>query len=250
MDPGPQRKKQRLRPQGCLDLVATEAQMPDNHPHRMGNPGNRKGRHEASQSIVEGCMPSADGTTVISSPAHGARRWPDAGASRIPNWVYSDPDLYALEQERIFEGPNWSYVCLEAEIRKSRRLQAHVHRRQIGGRHPREGRRRHRRRKPLRTSRVAILHASSGTDEDRVPLSPMDLRSRRQLLAVPFRHGVKRQGGMPADFRRSWAAAPVRRAAARRRLRLRSRPRSRISRIISSPPSSALRPRVRRAGAR
>ena len=45
-----------------------------------------------------------------------ARRWPRGRRSRIPNWVYTDPDIYAREQERIFAGPSWNYVALEAEI--------------------------------------------------------------------------------------------------------------------------------------
>ena len=44
------------------------------------------------------------------------RQWPAAGPSRVPNWVYTDPDIFAREQERIFGGPSWLYVCLDAEI--------------------------------------------------------------------------------------------------------------------------------------
>jgi len=44
-----------------------------------------------------------------------SRRWPEA-AARVPNWVYTDPDIFAREQERIFSGPSWLYTCLEAEI--------------------------------------------------------------------------------------------------------------------------------------
>ena len=43
------------------------------------------------------------------------RRWPEA-AARVPNWVYTDPEIFAREQERIFSGPSWLYTCLEAEI--------------------------------------------------------------------------------------------------------------------------------------
>jgi salicylate 5-hydroxylase large subunit len=44
------------------------------------------------------------------------RTWPAEGAARVPFWIYSDKDVYDREQERIFSGPNWSYVALEAEI--------------------------------------------------------------------------------------------------------------------------------------
>src|SRR6266436_4743083 len=45
-----------------------------------------------------------------------SRSWPEEGAARVPFWVYSDQNVYDREQERIFSGPNWSYVALEAEI--------------------------------------------------------------------------------------------------------------------------------------
>jgi phenylpropionate dioxygenase-like ring-hydroxylating dioxygenase large terminal subunit len=47
-----------------------------------------------------------------------ARHWPEEGVTRVPYWVYSDRDLYDLEQERIFRGATWSFLCLEAELPK------------------------------------------------------------------------------------------------------------------------------------
>jgi anthranilate 1,2-dioxygenase large subunit len=42
--------------------------------------------------------------------------WPRLDYSRIPFWLYHDPDVYRQEQERIFKGKAWSYVALEAEL--------------------------------------------------------------------------------------------------------------------------------------
>ncbi len=36
--------------------------------------------------------------------------------TRIPYDIYTDPDVYRREQERIFCGPTWNYVALAAEI--------------------------------------------------------------------------------------------------------------------------------------
>ena len=36
--------------------------------------------------------------------------------TRVPFWVYHDGSLPKVEQERIFEGPVWNYLCLEDEI--------------------------------------------------------------------------------------------------------------------------------------
>jgi len=54
-------------------------------------------------------------------PVNGSRAerlvyFPRADGSRIPFKVYSSPEIYRLEQERIFRGPVWSFVGLEAEI--------------------------------------------------------------------------------------------------------------------------------------
>jgi salicylate 5-hydroxylase large subunit len=35
------------------------------------------------------------------------RIWPKDADARVPYWVYSDPDVYAAELERIWYGPHW-----------------------------------------------------------------------------------------------------------------------------------------------
>jgi anthranilate 1,2-dioxygenase large subunit/terephthalate 1,2-dioxygenase oxygenase component alpha subunit len=47
------------------------------------------------------------------------RVWPAEGNTRVPYWVYSDTDIYAREQERIFRGDTWSFLCLEVELPKA-----------------------------------------------------------------------------------------------------------------------------------
>src|SRR5689334_24948252 len=57
-------------------------------------------------------------TAMSALPATLARHWPAEGTARIPNWVYTDPDIFARELDRIFAASDWLYVCLEAEIPK------------------------------------------------------------------------------------------------------------------------------------
>jgi Phenylpropionate dioxygenase and related ring-hydroxylating dioxygenases, large terminal subunit len=50
------------------------------------------------------------------SETHDPRRtWVD-GLTRVPYWLYRDRDVYDAEQKRVFQGPTWNYLCLEAEI--------------------------------------------------------------------------------------------------------------------------------------
>jgi anthranilate 1,2-dioxygenase large subunit len=42
--------------------------------------------------------------------------WPAEGLTRVPYALFQDEDVYADEQQAIFRGPNWSYLCLEAEL--------------------------------------------------------------------------------------------------------------------------------------
>jgi phenylpropionate dioxygenase-like ring-hydroxylating dioxygenase large terminal subunit len=42
--------------------------------------------------------------------------WPEDSVARVPYWVYQNPENYRRELARLFEGPTWNYVCLEADI--------------------------------------------------------------------------------------------------------------------------------------
>jgi phenylpropionate dioxygenase-like ring-hydroxylating dioxygenase large terminal subunit len=50
--------------------------------------------------------------------ADGEQRitWPGEGLARVPYGLYTDPAIYAAEQERLFRGPVWNFLCLAAEI--------------------------------------------------------------------------------------------------------------------------------------
>ena len=55
---------------------------------------------------------------AIEHPLRRPIDWPGQTGvvTRVPGRVFVDPDIYALEQERIFRGPVWNFVGLEAEI--------------------------------------------------------------------------------------------------------------------------------------
>ena len=43
-------------------------------------------------------------------------QWPEEAETRVPYQVFFDSAIYEREQERIFRGPVWNYVGLEAEV--------------------------------------------------------------------------------------------------------------------------------------
>ncbi len=128
-------------------------------------------------------------------------RWTQDGVARVPYQVFADPDIYAQEQERIFRGPVWNYVGLDAEVPnpgdfkttfigdtpvvvsrdREGELRAFVnrcaHRGALVCREMRGNRNTH----------VCIYHQWS-----------YDLRG--QLIGVPFRRGIEGKGGYGPDF--------------------------------------------------
>ena len=44
--------------------------------------------------------------------------WPEGALTRVPFWIYHSPEIYAREQQRVYEGPVWNFLCLEAEVAK------------------------------------------------------------------------------------------------------------------------------------
>ena len=131
-----------------------------------------------------------------------SRSWPEEGAARVPSWVYADQDVYDREQERIFSGPNWSYVALEAEIPNQGDFKrSHLGNREVVAVRGTDGA------VNVLVNRCAhrsmqVCTASRGSAKEFVcPYHQWTYDLAGNLLGVPFRRGYLGQGGMPADFR-------------------------------------------------
>jgi salicylate 5-hydroxylase large subunit len=143
-------------------------------------------------------MAAADGG-MISGLA--ARQWPEAGPSRVPNWVYTDPDIFAREQKRIFEGPSWLYVCLDAEILNPGDFtRSKLGTREVVAVRGKDGqvnvlvnRCSHR--------SMQVCSANRGNAKEfTCPYHQWTYDLDGKLLGLPFRRGLRGQGGMPDDF--------------------------------------------------
>jgi salicylate 5-hydroxylase large subunit len=131
-----------------------------------------------------------------------SRQWPEEGNCRVPFWVYSDPAIYAREQEHIFGGASWSYVGLTAEIPNAGDFKRTfigdqpvvVVRDREGGINVVVNRCAHR---GVQFCRVNLGNAG----EFMCPYHQWTYDLRGNLIGVPFRKGLRRQGGMPNDFK-------------------------------------------------
>lgn len=122
--------------------------------------------------------------------------------SRVPYAVFSSQAVYDLEQERIFRGPTWNFLGLEAEIPNTGDYKSTfvgdtpvvMTRSEDGSLAAWVNRCAHRGAMVCRqlrgnaTSHNCVYHQWS-------------FDTKGNLLGVPFRRGQKGQAGMPADFK-------------------------------------------------
>src|SRR6202035_1857163 len=128
--------------------------------------------------------------------------WPDDDLSVIPDWVYTDQAIYEREVERIFHGPTWNYVALEAEIPNAGDFIRSnvgptpivVTRAADGAIHAFENRCAHR-------ASEFCRELSGSANEFICPYHQWTYDLEGNLIGVPFRRGMAGKGGMPADFK-------------------------------------------------
>jgi anthranilate 1,2-dioxygenase large subunit len=129
-------------------------------------------------------------------------QWPAEGLSAVPDWIYTHPQIYAREVERIFHGRTWNFVALEAEIPKPGDYKRSyvgptpvvVARNVDGSVHVFENRCAHRGAEFCRELR-------GNTREFVCPYHQWSYDLCGNLQGIPFKRGLKKEGGMPKDFR-------------------------------------------------
>jgi anthranilate 1,2-dioxygenase large subunit len=161
------------------------------------------GRAIGASALGNPGAPPEDKLKQTANSAHAEKRiyFPQEDGSRIPYEVYSSPEIYRLEQERIFRGPIWSFVAMEAELPHLNDFKSTF----VGD-------------APVVVTRDAdgILSAWVNRCAHRGALVCRAARGnarsfacayhqwsydcRGNLRGVPFRNGVNGIAGMPADF--------------------------------------------------
>lgn len=156
-----------------------------------------EGKNAMSRPIK--LSPEAAGSAGLRNTGPG--EWPPGASSRIPYWLYSDPAVYERELERIFYGPHWCYVALEAEVPKPGNFrETRIGERSVivvrdhdGTISVVENRCAHRGVKFCRKRRGSVK-------EFICPYHQWNYDLKGNLIGLPFRRGVRGQGGMPEDF--------------------------------------------------
>ncbi|MDB5804898.1 MAG: Rieske (2Fe-2S) protein [Betaproteobacteria bacterium] len=139
-------------------------------------------------------------TTASPSAAAPPRAWPAEGLTRVPYWVYQDEAIYAREQEKIFRGASWSFLCLDAELPGPNTYRTSdigdmpvvVTRDAEGVLHAFENRCAHR-------GALLALKRSGEAKEIACIYHNWTYDLKGNLQGVAFRRGVAGKGGMPAD---------------------------------------------------
>src|ERR1700739_3818844 len=130
------------------------------------------------------------------------RGWTGA-LTAVPFWVYRRRALVKLEQDQIFEGPVWNFLCLEDEIANPGdwrttvvgQMPVVVARDTDGSIAAFENRCAH------RGSLICLDDAGSGAKDFQCVYHAWRYDLRGNLRSVAFQRGVKGKGGMTPGFR-------------------------------------------------
>lgn len=131
-------------------------------------------------------------------------QFPRSDFSRLPFRLYHDPEVYELEQERVFRGPTWSVLGLEAEIPKPGDfIVTHVGQTGVVVNRLKSG----------AVGAFVNRCAHRGAEIVREPYGNAAdftciyhawcFSEAGDLVGVPFRRGANGKGGMPAEFQMS-----------------------------------------------
>lgn len=133
----------------------------------------------------------------------GIGAWPGDDNTAVPDWIYTSPEVYQREIERIFHGRSWNYVALEAEVANPGDYKRSfvgptpvvVSRDAAGALHVFENRCAHR--------GVEFCRQHRGNAKEFVcPYHSWSYDLAGNLQGIPFKRGLKGAGGgMPKDFR-------------------------------------------------
>jgi len=127
--------------------------------------------------------------------------WPSEDFTQVPFAVHVDPELFELEQARIFRGHTWNFLGLEAELPKPGDFVSTyvgitpvvLNRGKDGALHAFVNRCAHR--------GAAVVRAKRGNAANHTCIyHQWTYDHHGNLVGVPYRRGINGNGGYPQDF--------------------------------------------------
>ena len=133
--------------------------------------------------------------------SHPHRSWPTESLARVPYWVYQDPENHERELRRLFEGPVWNFVGLEADLAEPGQFRTTfvgampvvVVRGERGEIHAFENRCAHR-------GALIALDDAGAAKRFQCIYHAWTYNLEGDLIGVAFEKGSHGRGGMPASF--------------------------------------------------
>jgi len=127
--------------------------------------------------------------------------WPVEESRRVPAWLYTDPSIYAREQERIFGGRSWNYVGLTSEIpRPGDFLQTYVGENPVVVVRDRDSRIRVFVNRCTHRGSQFCIEPRGHADLFICPYHQWTFDLDCTIKGVPFRRGIRGKGGMSDCF--------------------------------------------------
>ncbi|HTV89641.1 MAG TPA: Rieske 2Fe-2S domain-containing protein [Stellaceae bacterium] len=127
--------------------------------------------------------------------------WPALDYSRVPYRLYHDPEFYDREQARIFRGPAWNYLALEAEIPRPGDFRAaYVGDTPVIVNRDRDGEIRAFVNRCAHRGALVRRELCGNASEHICIYHQWCYALDGQLTAIPFRRGVRGEGGLDRDF--------------------------------------------------
>jgi anthranilate 1,2-dioxygenase large subunit len=128
--------------------------------------------------------------------------WPQQGNSRVPYRMFTDPEIYKAELDRVFLGPTWQFLCLADELPNPGDYKTTflgetpviVARGQDGQIHAMVNRCAHR-------GNLVCLKRQGNTDLLTCVYHSWSYDLEGNLKSVAFRRGIGGKGGMPDTFK-------------------------------------------------
>ncbi|QOZ23593.1 aromatic ring-hydroxylating dioxygenase subunit alpha [Bradyrhizobium sp. CCBAU 51753] len=138
---------------------------------------------------------------VSGTPRASDRVWSNDGVTRVPFWIFQDKAIYAAEQQRIFQGPSWNFLCLAIEVKNTGDFVTTfvgdtpviVSRDSDGELYAFENRCAHR-------GALIALESRGNTKAFTCVYHAWSYDRQGNLKEVAFKEGIKGKGGMPPSF--------------------------------------------------